>query len=131
MNIALVAHDNKKRLMENLCIAYRHILNKHQLYATDTTGRHIEEASNLVVNKFLAGHLGGIQQLCSQITFNEIDLVIILRDPDGYKDNQADITNIMMLCDGHNIPMATNLATAEAILVALDRGDFNWRNNID
>ncbi len=131
MNIALVAHDNKKRLMENLCIAYRHILNKHQLYATDTTGRHIEEASNLVVNRFLAGHLGGIQQLCSQITFNEIDLVIILRDPDGYKDNQADITNIMMLCDGHNIPMATNLATAEAILVALDRGDFNWRNNID
>lgn len=131
MNIALVAHDNKKRLMENLCIAYRHILNKHKLYATDTTGRHIEEASNLVVNRFLAGHLGGIQQLCSQITFNEIDLVIILRDPDGYKDNQADITNIMMLCDGHNIPMATNLATAEAILVALDRGDFNWRNNID
>ncbi len=131
MNIALVAHDNKKRLMENLCIAYRHILNKHQLYATDTTGRHIEEASNLVVNKFLAGHLGGIQQLCSQITFNEIDLVIILREPEGYKDNQADITNIMMLCDGHNIPMATNLATAEAILVALDRGDFNWRNNID
>ncbi len=131
MNIALVAHDNKKRLMENLCIAYRHILNKHQLYATDTTGRHIEEASNLVVNRFLAGHLGGIQQLCSQITFNEIDLVIILRDPEGYKDNQADITNIMMLCDGHNIPMATNLATAEAILVALDRGDFNWRNNID
>ncbi len=131
MNIALVAHDNKKRLMENLCIAYRHILNKHQLYATDTTGRHIEEASNLVVNKFLAGHLGCIQQLCSQITFNEIDLVIILRDPEGYKDNQADITNIMMLCDGHNIPMATNLATAEAILVALDRGDFNWRNNID
>ncbi len=117
--------------MENLCIAYRHILNKHQLYATDTTGRHIEEASNLVVNRFLAGHLGGIQQLCSQITFNEIDLVIILRDPEGYKDNQADITNIMMLCDGHNIPMATNLATAEAILVALDRGDFNWRNNID
>ncbi len=131
MNIALVAHDNKKRLMENLCIAYRHILNKHSLYATDTTGRHIEEASNLVVNRFLAGHLGGIQQLCSQITFNEIDLVIILRDPEGYKDNQADITNIMMLCDGHNIPMATNLATAEAILVALDRGDFNWRNNID
>ncbi len=131
MNIALVAHDNKKRLMENLCIAYRHILNKHQLYATDTTGRHIEEASNLVVNKFLAGHLGGIQQLCSQITFNEIDLVIILRDPEGYKDNQADITNIMMLCDGHNIPMATNLATDEAILVALVSGDFNWRNNLD
>lgn len=131
MNIALVAHDNKKRLMENLCIAYRHILNKHQLYATDTTGRHIEEASNLVVNRFLAGHLGGIQQLCSQITFNEIDLVIILRDPEGYKDNHADITNIMMLCDGHNIPMATNLATAEALLIALDRGDFNWRNNLD
>lgn len=131
MNIALVAHDNKKRLMENLCIAYRHILNKHTLYATDTTGRHVEEASNLVVHKFLAGHLGGIQQLCSQITFNEIDLVILLRDPDGYKDNKADITNIMMLCDGRNIPMATNLATAESMLLALDRGEFNWRNNLD
>lgn len=127
MNIALVAHDNKKILMENLCIAYRHILNKHTLFATGSTGTLIEETANLHVNKYLAGHLGGEQQLGSQIINNDIDLLIFLRDPSYAKDYEDDINSLMRLCDTHNIPLASNLATAEALLLTLDRGDLDWR----
>ncbi len=130
MNIALLAHDNKKKLMENLCIAYRHILSKHMLFATGTTGRLIEEAANISVNKYLAGHLGGQQQLGAQIAMNDVDLVIFLRDPNTQKHYETDINSLLRLCDTHNIPLATNLATAEALLLALDRGDLDWRNII-
>lgn len=128
MNIALIAHDNKKILMENLCIAYRHILIKHNLFATGTTGQLVEETANLSINKYLAGHLGGEQQLGSQIANNDIDLVIFLRDSVSSKNYEPDINSVLRLCDIHNIPLATNLATAEALLLALDRGDLDWRN---
>lgn len=130
MNIALVAHDNKKILMENLCIAYRHILNKHIVFATGSTGTLIEETANLTINKFLAGHLGGQQQLGAQIMNNEIDLVIFLRDPSSSKDYNGNVDSIIRLCDKHNIPLATNLSTAEALLITLDRGDLSWREVI-
>lgn len=130
MNIGLVAHDSKKKLMQNFCIAYRGILNKHELYATGTTGRLIEEVTNLSVHKYLAGHLGGEQQLGSQIETNEIDLVIFLRDPLTPRMHEPDITNIFRLCDIHNIPLATNLATAELMVKALERGDLEWREII-
>lgn len=130
MNIALVAHDNKKILMENLCIAYRHILSKHEIYATETTGILVEEATNLSIHKYLAGHLGGEQQLGSQIANNDIDLVIFLRDPVSAKNYEPDINGVLRLCDIHNIPAASNLATAEALLLALDRGDLDWRKLI-
>ena len=128
MNIALIAHENKKKLMENLCIAYRHILTKHSLYATGTTGRLVEEAANLTVHKYLAGPLGGEQQLGSQVANNDIDLVIFLRDPVSPKSYEPNINSILRLCDVHNIPLASNLATAEILLLALDRGDLDWRN---
>ena len=128
MNIALIAHDNKKKLMENLCIAYRHILAKHTLFATGTTGRLVEEAANLSVHKYLAGHLGGEQQLGRQVANNDIDLVIFLRDPVTPKSYEPNINGILRLCDVHNIPLASNLATAEILLLALDRGDLDWRN---
>ena len=131
MNIALVAHDNKKILMENLCIAYRHIFIKHDIYATGTTGQMIEETANLTVHKYLAGHLGGEQQLGSQITNNDIDLVIFLRDPVNPKNYEPDISAVLRLCDIHNIPLASNLATAEALLLALDRGDLDWREIVN
>ena len=127
MNIGLVAHDSKKKLMQNFCIAYRGILSKHMLYATGTTGRLIEEVTNLNVHKYLAGHLGGEQQLGSQIEHNEIDLVIFLRDPLTPKSREPDIVNIMSTCDMHNIPLATNLATAELMIKSLERGDMEWR----
>lgn len=127
MNIGLVAHDSKKKLMQNFCIAYRGILAKNDLFATGTTGRLIEEVANLSVHKYLAGHLGGSQQLGAQIEHNEIDLVIFLRDPMKPKSHEPDVNGIVKLCDEHNIPLATNLATAELLIRALDRGDLAWR----
>ena len=113
MNIGLIAHDAKKKLMQNFCIAYRGILCKNDLYATGTTGRLIEEVTNINIHKYLAGHLGGVQQLGAQISANEIDLVIFLRDPIDKKAHEPDVALIAQLCDEHNIPLATNLATAE------------------
>lgn len=127
MNIGLIAHDAKKKLMQNFCIAYRGILSKHDIYATGTTGRLIEEVTNLTIHKYLAGHLGGEQQLGSQIEHNEIDLVIFLRDPLTKKVHEPDVSNVFQLCDTHNIPLATNVATAELLIKALDRGDLDWR----
>lgn len=127
MNIGLIAHNSKKKLMQNFCIAYRAILSKHTLYATGTTGRLIEEVTNLNVHKYLAGHLGGEQQLGSQVEHNEIDLVIFLRDPSAVNTHEPDVNNIFRLCDMHNIPLATNLATAELLIKSLDRGDMEWR----
>ena len=127
MNIGLIAHNSKKKLMQNFCIAYRGILCKHTLYATGTTGRLIEEAANLSVYKYLAGHLGGEQQMASQIEQNQLDLLIFLRDPLTPKSHEPDVNNVVKLCDTHNIPLATNLATAELLIRALDRGDLEWR----
>ncbi|MFQ9511234.1 MAG: methylglyoxal synthase [Lachnospiraceae bacterium] len=128
MNIGFMAHDSKKKLMQNFCIAYRGILSKHELYATGTTGRLIEEVTNLNVHKFLAGHLGGEQQLGAQIEHNVLDLVIFLRDPLAPKSHEPDVKNIMRLCDLHSIPIATNLATAELLIKSLERGDLEWRD---
>ena len=127
MNIALIAHDAKKKLMQNFCIAYRGIFSKNQLYATGTTGRLIEEVTNLSVHKYLAGHLGGEQQIGAQIEHNQIDLVIFLQDPLTSKTHEPNVGNIMKLCDIHNIPLATNLASAELLIKSLDRGDLEWR----
>ena len=127
MRIALIAHDAKKKLMQNFCIAYRGILSRHQLFATGTTGRLIEEVTNLNVHKHLAGHLGGMQQIGAQIEQNEIDLLIFLRDPLNPKRHEPDVNNVVKLCDMHNIPMATNLATAELLIKSLHRGDLEWR----
>lgn len=127
MNIGLVAHDAKKKLMQNFCIAYRGILVKQTIYATETTGRLVEEAANLTVRKFLAGHLGGMQQMGAQIENNDIDLLIFLRDPLNPKSHEPNVNDVVRLCDTHNIPLATNLATAELLIKALDRGDFSFR----
>ena len=121
MNIGLIAHDAKKKLMQNFCIAYRGILCKNELFATGTTGRLIEEVANLNVHKYLAGHLGGAQQLGAQIEHNEIDLVIFLRDPLSQKSHEPDVNSVVRLCDIHNIP------TAELLIKSLDRGDLEWR----
>ena len=124
MNIGLIAHDSKKTLMQNFCIAYRGILSRNELYAT---GRLIEEVTNLNVHKYLAGPLGGKQQLGSQIAQNGIDALIFLRDPSNPKPHEPDVNDVIRLCDTYNIPVATNLATAELIILAIDRGDLDWR----
>ena len=127
MNIGLIANEAKKKLMQNFCIAYRVSLSKHKLFATGTTGRLIEEVTNLSVHKYLAGNLGGEQQIGAQIEHNEIDLMIFLRDPLAPDMHKPDINYIVRLCDMHNIPLATNLATAELLIKSLDRGDMEWR----
>ncbi|MBO4799894.1 MAG: methylglyoxal synthase [Lachnospiraceae bacterium] len=127
MNIGLVAHDSKKKLMQNFCIAYKGILVKNEIFATGTTGRLVEEVTNIPIHKYLAGHLGGAQQLGAQIEQNQIDLLIFLRDPLTQKSHEPDVNYIVRLCDTHNIPLATNLATAELLIKALDRGDMEFR----
>ena len=128
MNIGLIAHDAKKKLMQNFCVAYRGILAKHTLFATGTTGRLVEEVTNLTVHKYLAGHLGGEQQLGAQIEDNDLDLVIFHRDPLQPKPHEPNVSNVLRLCDVHNIPVATNLATAELLIKSMERGDFEFRN---
>ena len=127
MNIGLIAHDAKKKLMQNFCIAYRGILSKHELFATETTGLLVESVTNLTIHKFLAGHLGGKQQLGSQIENNNIDLLIFFKGPLTPRSHEPDVNDIVQLCDKYNIPIATNIATAEALILALDRGDLDWR----
>ncbi|OUP50855.1 methylglyoxal synthase [Lachnoclostridium sp. An181] len=127
MNIGLIAHNSKKTLMQNFCIAYRGILNKHSLYATGTTGRLVEEVTNLSIHKYLAGPLGGMQQLGAQIAQNDIDALIFLRDPANPKPNEPDVNDVVRLCDTYNIPIATNVATAELLIHAIERGDLDWR----
>ena len=127
MTIGLIAHDAKKKLMQNFCIAYRGILSKHTLYATGTTGRLIEEVANLNIHKYLAGHLGGTQQMAAQIEHNHLDLVFFLLDHLTQKTHEPDVNDVVRLCDTYNIPLATNLATAELLIKALDRGDMEWR----
>ena len=128
MNVGLIAHDSKKKLMQNFCIAYRGILSKHELYATGTTGLLIEEVTNLRIHKFLPGETGGARQLASQIEQGNLDMVIFLRDPLHVKSQEPEVNSIVRLCDSYNIPIATNLATAELLIKALERGDLEWRN---
>ena len=130
MNIGFIAHDAKKKLMQNCCIAYRQILSPHDLYATGTTGRLIQEASGLPVHKFLEGHVGGEQQMSTMVEQNQMDLVLFFRDPESTistRSEVADLTKVIRMCDLHNVPLATNIASAEILLKALERGDLDWR----
>lgn len=128
MNIALIAHDEKKELMVQFCIAYCGIFSKHSLCATGTTGRVVSDATGLNVQKFLAGAQGGDQQIAARIACNEIDMVLFFRDPLNAKFHETNEMNIFRLCDMHNIPIATNIATAEMLIHGLERGDLDWRN---
>ncbi len=127
MNIALIAHDSKKELMVQFCIAYCGVLSHHELRATGTTGKLVAEATGLHIQRFLSGSQGGDQQLASSISCNEIDLLIFFRDPLNAKSHEPNDINLLRLCDVHNIPVATNIATAEALIHALERGDLDWR----
>ena len=128
MKVGLLAHDSKKKLMQNFCIAYRGILTRHELYATGTTGTLIEEVTKLKIHKFLPGETGGVRQLTSQIEQGNLDMIIFLRDPSPEYDGEPDLSSVIRLCDMYNIPIATNLATAELLIHALERGELEWRN---
>ncbi len=127
MNIALIAHDSKKELMIQFCIAYRNILARHNLLATSTTGRLVTEATGLGIRQFLSGAQGGTQQIASRISCGEIDLLLFFRDPLKSSPNDPDGDVLLKLCDVHCVPLATNVATAEALIHGLERGDLDWR----
>lgn len=128
MNIALIAHDEKKELMVQFCIAYCGILSRNIICATGTTGKLVEEATGLEVQKFLGGSQGGDQQIAARIACNEIDMLLFFRDPLNPKQSEPNDMNLLRLCDMHNIPVATNIATAEVLIHGLERGDLDWRN---
>ena len=120
MNIALIAHDSKKELMVQFCIAYCRVLSQHDLCATGTTGKLVAEATGLRIQRFLSGTHGGDQQIAARIACNEIA-----------KPHEPNEMNLLRLCDVHNIPIATNIATAEVLIHGLERGDLDWRNIVN
>ena len=127
MTIPLLAHDAKKELMIQFCIAYCGVLSRYNLLATGTTGKLVSEATGLEITSFLSGSQGGSQQIASRIGCDEIDLLLIFRDPLNPKPNEPDEQALLRLCDVHNIPVATNIATAEVLIHGLERGDLDWR----
>lgn len=133
MDIALIASDKKKKLMTEFCIAYCGILSRHHLCATSRTGKYISEATGLEIQRLLSGDNGGKQQIASRIAYNEVDILLYFRDSSSvseYLDPDEQDMNLLRLCDLHNVPVATNIATAEALILALDRGDLAWRDNM-
>lgn len=131
MDIAIIADNNKKELMAQFCIAYCGILSRHHLCATHITGKYISDATGLDIETFLAGSTGGVEQIAAKISYNEIDMVFYFRSTDPAKEPSEAETNLLRLCDVYNIPLATNIATAETLVTALGNGDLNWREFIN
>ena len=130
MKIALIAHDRKKTLMIKLATAYKHILEKHELYATGTTGMKVMEATGLPVHCFKSGPLGGDQQIGAMISEDNIDLVIFLRDPLSAQPHEPDVTALIRLSDVYEIPLATNIGSAEILLRGVEAGVADFREAI-
>ena len=131
MNIALIAHDRKKELMVQFCMAYCGILAKHNLCATGTTGKLVSEATGLRIEKYLPGMQGGEQQIASRIAYDEIDVLLYFRDTVPKAEFDEAEYQLLRLCDVHNVPVATNIATAEVLICAVERGDLNWRDFVN
>ncbi len=127
IDIALIAHDRKKEEMVNFAIAFEHVLKHHKLYATGTTGTRIMESTSLNVHRFMSGPLGGDQQIGALVAENKMDLILFFRDPLMAQPHEPDIIALLRLCDVQGIPVATNVATGELLIKALERGDFAWR----
>ena len=130
MDIAIIADDNKKELMAQFCIAYYGVLSQHHLCATHITGKYISDATGLEIELFLAQG-SGTEQIASKVSFNEIDLVLYFRSTDPAKAESEAEMNLLRLCDVYNIPLATNIATAEVLVTALDNGSLDWRELVN
>ena len=127
MEIAIIAHDTKKELMAQFCIAYCGILSKHNLCATAGTAKYISEATGLHFEILMSGSQGGEEQVASRVAYGEIDVLLDFRDTREKANINMAEAKLLRMCDLHNIPVATNIATAEVIIAALDRGDLDWR----
>ncbi len=131
MEIAMIAHDSKKELMTQFCIAYLGTLSKHNLCATSTTAKYISEATGLEIEKLLAGEHGGEEQVISRLAYNEIDILLNFRDTSPDATYNEVENELLRMCDLYNIPVATNIATAEVVITALERGDLSWREIVN
>ena len=131
MEIAIIAHDRKKELMAQFCIAYCGILSKHNLCATAITAKYISEATGLHIDKLMSGEQGGEQQVASRVAYNEIDVLLYFKDTRPNAVNDTVSHELLRMCDLYNVPVATNIATAEVIITALDRGDLDWREIVN
>ncbi len=130
MNIALMSHDRKKELMVQFCTAYSFVLAKHNICATSATGKVVSDATGLPVQQFLPGGGGGAQQIGARIPYNEIDMLLVFADPQ-VSPTDTDMHYMLSLCDQYNVPCATNVATAEMLILGLDRGDLDWRQALN
>lgn len=130
MNIALLAHDNKKELMVQFCIAYCGILSGNNICSTATTGRLVADATGLSISTYMSRKQGGAQQIAARIAYNEIDLVLFFCDPQA-PEYASELTLIAKLCDQHSIPFASNVATAEVLILGMQRGDLGWRDIVN
>ena len=131
MEIAIIAHDLKKELMAQFCIAYCGILSKHNLCATAPTAKYISEATGLHIDRLMSGEQGGEQQVASRVAYNEIDVLLYFKDTRPNSTQDAVSHELLRMCDLYNVPVATNIATAEVIITALDRGDLDWREIVN
>jgi methylglyoxal synthase len=135
MEIAIIAHDVKKELITQFCIAYCGILSKHNICATGITAKYISEATGLNIEKLLSGEQGGEEQIASRVAYNEIDVLLYFRDTRStsgeYSEHDKIERELLLACDRYNVPVATNIATAEVIIMALDRGDLDWRELVN
>ncbi len=127
MKIALIAQNRKKELMAQFCIAYKGILAEHSLCATASTAKHVSDATGLKIESLLSGTSGGIEQISARVAYDEIDLVLAFRDHSEKYTEKPELIELMRLCDMNSIPVATNLATAEVLILGLSRGDLAWR----
>ena len=130
MIIALMSHDNKTDLMVQFCTAYAGILSQHQLYATNTTGHMVADATGLDIHCFFSCAHGGAQQIGARISYNEIDMVLFFNDPNS-EALAGEVNYITRLCDRNNIPYASNIATAEMLVLGLARGDLDYRSSMN
>lgn len=126
MNIAMIAHDTRKELLCQFCTAYVRIFNKHNLVATAVTGRVVHEATGLNIQCLYPGSRGGAEQIASKIVCGEVDLLLFFRDPVNAKPHEPNEQLLLRQCDMYNIPVATNIATAEVLLHGLENGDLAW-----
>jgi methylglyoxal synthase len=131
MNIALIAHDQKKKDMINFSLAYEKIFSKHNLFATGTTGKLIMESTKLQIHRLMSGPLGGDQQIGALVAENKMDVVLFFRDPLTAQPHEPDIIALLRLCDVYGIPLATNMATAEVLVKSLEQGDLDWRKTVN
>ncbi|WP_409270460.1 methylglyoxal synthase [Neobacillus sp. SCS-31] len=127
MNIALIAHDKKKDDLVQFTVAYKEIFAKHTLFATGTTGKRISEATGLEVTRFQSGPLGGDQEIGAMVAKNQLDSIFFFRDPLTAQPHEPDVSALLRLCDVYSIPLATNMGTAEVLIIGIEEGHLEWR----